>query len=879
MTRTVRRAWNQLLGSLGVRQPDAELAEEFASHIDMLTEQNMRRGLPRDEAYRQARLTFGGLAVATENYRDARGLPGLDMAVQDVRYAIRLLRKNPGFASVAVLSLAIGIGANTAIFSLVSGVLLQPLPYADPDRLFAVREVRNSDGISPVTPVLARAWAEQCPSLEHVTLLRSSRGQVAAGGDPATLPGARVTHNFFALLGVEPMLGRTFLPDEEQEGRDRVVILTESLWRARFNADPAIVGTTIVMDGVDHEVVGVVRGPFWRAFNGGRQSTASNARFDLFRPFVVDSEELTRLMGNYNYAALVRLKPGVTAEQALAEMNVVQARFPGMTGADGTLGAMLIPLHELVTGRSLGLWLLAAAVGAVLLIVCVNLANLLLSRVASRGREAAVRTALGASRGRLFRQVLTESLLLSAIGGVLGVLLASSIVDLLVGTSSLNLPRIDQLRLDARVLTFAVVATAVTGLVFGLLPAWRITRTQPNEALRAGSHTVTEGRRGLRLREGLIGLEVGLSAMLLIVAGLLTASLNRLLQVDKGFDPDHALTFALDTAGPVYGEPEQRDPFFGRVLEKLQAIPGVEAAGFITQLALGGNGWNDPIYLTAQGSERHPVENRFASPAYFAAMKIPIIQGRAFDHSDRGRSVAMLSQRAARLLWPEDANPVGREFMGEDDKPKILVGVVGDVRANLHEDASPHAYYPYWQRVPGDVVMVVRTRSTPDVAARPIRNALRSEDPQLPLAPIRAMQDVIDGEVEQRRFQSTLIAGFAAAALLVASLGIYGVVAYSVARRRNEIGIRMALGANRSRLLALLVRQGMAPVVVGLLAGITAALVAGRAIRGLLFEIQPADPVTIAIVALLLVGVGVMACAIPARRATAANTVDALRFE
>jgi predicted permease len=879
MTRTLRRTWNRLLGSLGVRQPDAELAEEFESHIDMLTEQHMGRGLSRDEAYRQARLKFGSLAAATENYRDERGLPVLETAVQDMRNAIRVLRKNAGFAIVAVLSLAIGIGANTAIFSLVSGVLLQPLPYEDPERLFAVREVRNSTGASPVNPVHARAWAEQCPSLEHVALLRSSRGQVAAGGDPATLPGARVTHNFFALLGVEPMLGRTFLPEEEQVGRDRVVILTESLWRARFNADPAIVGRSIVMDGVDHEVVGVVRGPFWRAFAGGRQTTASNARFDLFRPFVVDSAELTRLMGNYNYAALVRIKPGVTAEHALAEMNVVQARFPGMAGADGSLEAVLIPLHELVTGRSLGLWLLAAAVGAVLLIVCVNLANLLLSRVASRGRETAIRTALGASRGRLFRQVLTESAVLSAIGGVLGVLLAAWLVAALVGTSSVNLPRIDQLRIDARVLTFAIAITALTALVFGVLPAWRLTRAQPHEALRDGSHTVSEGRRGLRLRESLIGVEVGLSAMLLIVAGLLTASLNRLLQVDTGFDPEHVLTFALDTAGPVYDEPEQRDPFFGRVLEKLHAIPGVEAAGFITQLPLGGNGWNDPIYLPAQGSERHSVENRFASSGYFAAMKIAIIEGRVFDDSDRGRSVAMLSQTAARLLWPEDANPVGRQFMGEDDKPKILVGIVGDVRANIHEDASPHAYYPYWQRVPGDVVMVVRTRSTPGLAARPIRNALRSEDPQLPLAPIRAMHDVLEGEVEQRRFQSTLIAAFAAAAVLVAGLGIYGVVAYSVARRRNEIGIRMALGANRSRLLALIIRQGMAPVVIGLVAGISAALLMGRALRGLLFGIQPTDPVTIAGVAVTLLLVGLMACVIPARRAVESGTIEALRFE
>lgn len=882
MIRMLRRTWQRLLGSLPFRTADGELAEELESHIQLLADENIRRGMAPQEAYRQARIKFGNVESMKERYRDQRGLPFLDTTAQDLRYAIRVLSKNRGFATVAILSLAIGIGANTAIFSLVNGVLLRPLDYPDPDRLFAVREVPigSSRGLSPVNPAHALAWANACPSLDRVAVLRGSRGQIAAGSEPATLPGARVTHNFFALLGVQPLLGRTFLPEETEPGRDRVIILSELLWRARFNADAAVLGKAVLVDGVDHEVIGIVRGSFWRSFGGGMQNSASDGRYELFRPLALSAEELARVSGNYNYAALVRLKSGATAEQAVAEINVVQARFPYGAG-NGGLEAMLIPLHDLVTGRSLGLWMLSAAVGAVLLIVCFNLANLLLSRAAARTRETAVRSALGASRLRQFRQILTESLVLAAAGGVLGVVFAMWIVQLLAGTTTVDLPRLGEVRVDPMVLVFAVGVTLLTGVVFGALPAWRLTRGDPNQALRAGSRTVTETRGGQRLREGLIGLEVSLSTALLIVAALLTASLDRLLRVDKGFDVDQVLTFDLDTAGPAYGKPVERGQFFARVIEQIEAIPGVTAAGLITQLPLEGNSWNDPIYLIENGdrSERHAVDNRFSSPGYFRAMNIAILHGRAFDDSDRGRSVAVLSVKAAQILWPGEANPVGRQFMGEDDAVKTLVGIVADVRASLHDNPPPHAYYPYWQRVPGDVSIVVRTRSGPETMAAPIRAALRSEDPNLPLAPIRAMQDLVDDVVQQRRFQSTLVVVFATSALLVASLGIYGVVAYSVTRRRNEIGIRMALGAKRSRLLALIVRQAMTPVTLGIAAGIGAAMLLGRAIRGLLFGVEAGDPATIVAVTVILFVVGVIACLVPARRATGPNTVDALRFE
>jgi putative ABC transport system permease protein len=762
-------------------------------------------------------------------------------------------------------------------------VLLQPLPYRDPDRVFGVRTTGALDGFPtfPVNPAQAHQWAAECPSLEQVAIVRNARGQLAAGTEPAIVDGALVTHNFFALLGADIVLGRTFLPEEEQPGRDRVAVISESLWRARFNAEPSTIGRSVLIDGVDHQVVGVARGPFWRSLAGSGQSGARDVRNDLFRPLALDSAELSRLTGNYNYAALIRLRRDATTEQALAEMNVVQARLPRPPDARGPLGALLIPVHQLVIGRSLGLWILTGAVGAVLLIVCMNLANLLLSRVASRGREAALRTALGASRGRQFRQAVTESMVIAVTGGGLGVLVASWLLQVLVSTAAIDLPRLNQVRIDPVAVAFAVAVTIATGILFSVLPAWQLTRGNPNQALRAGSHTVTEGRGGLRLRKALIGLEVGVCTALLIVAALLTASLERLLSVDKGFDVDRVVTFELDIAGPDYIDAEVRDRFFGRVMAKIDALPGVEAAGLITQLPLEGNTWNDPIYLVEDGtrSRRHPVDNRYASPGYFKAMNLAILHGRAFDESDRGRGVAVLSANAAKLLWPDDHNPVGRQFMGEDDAVKTVVGIVSEVRASLQDNPPPHAYYPHWQRVPGDVDVVVRTGTSAETLAGLIRTVLHSEDPRLPISPVRDMQALVDGVVQQRRFQSRLVVVFAASAVLVASLGIYGVVAFSVARRRNEIGIRMALGARRGQLLGMIVREGMMPVVVGIVAGVAAALLVGQGIRGLLFEIQPTDPVTIVGVTLTLAAVSMVACLIPARRATGPNTIEALRFE
>jgi predicted permease len=880
MIRTLRRIWNRLVGIFGRRHSDADLSEELHSHIQCMAEENMRRGMPADEASRRARLEFGSVEATKESYRDQRRLPALDMLAQDVRYALRGIRKNPGFATVAILSLGIGIGANTAIFSLINSVLLQPLAYNEPQRLFAAGELLPhlfGQRPIPVNPVHAREWTRQCPSVEDVAVMRSNRADVATGGEPVSVPGANIPHNIFALLGVEPILGRTFLPEEEEEGKHRVAILSESFWRSRFNADPTLVGKSILLDRESYEVVGVM--PAWFRLPYGITS-ATTTRYEIFRPLVLSRQELARTTGNHNYAAVLRLRLGATAEQALAEINVVQARFPRQSGDERELKATLIPVHEFVTGRGrLGLWMLAGAVGAVLLIVCINLANLFLSRMASRSREAAIRTALGASRSRQFFMVLTESLVLAVLGGIFGIVFAGWSLQLLVGATTVDLPRLHEVRLDSTVLAFAFCLTLLTGFVFGGVPAWRLTRNDPQEALRAGSHTVTEGRRGLRLREGLISLEVGLSTALVIVAALLGTSLTRLLNVDKGFDVERILTVDIGLAGSRYAKDADREQFFSRLFAKINVIPGVQAAGFISALPTRGETWLDPIYLQGDGSRRYSVNNRFASPEYFRVMNIGLRSGRVFDENDRGRSIAVLSEKAAKLLWPGEPNPVGRSFIGEDDKPKTLVGIVAEVRAVLERDAPPMAYYPWWQRVPGGGSLVVRTAGDPHAAAGALRSAIRSEDSQLPIRTIATMEEVIDRSVGERKFQSTLVIAFAASALLVASLGIYGVVSYSVTRRRNELGIRMALGARRSQMIGLVIRQGMAPVVLGLAAGVAIALFLGEAIRGLLFGVEPIDPFTIAAAALVLLVVGVLACLIPARRAASTDPIAALRFE
>ena len=672
------------------------------------------------------------------------------------------IARNPGFASVAILSLAIGIGANTAIFSLVHTVLLRPLAYADPDRVFAVRELvfntRGEGSIGPVNPVHAREWAKQCPLLEQVALMRATSAGVVAGGEPASIPSADVTHNLFDALRRRTNSGPQ-LPARRGARR-------QPPRRHPFGIALAL---PLSFGSLADRPVDPRRRRKSPGGGNSRRTDAialhgmTNVRFEIFRPLVLPQAELLRLMGNFNYAAVVRIRRGATVKQALAEINVVQARFPARLGRKEDLKVTLVPAHELFTSSArLGLWVLAASVGAVLLIVCINLANLLLSRIASRSREAAIRTALGASRGRQFRMVLTESLLLAGSGGALGILLAGWSIDILAATTTLDIPRLEEVRLDSGVIAFAFCLALLTGLLFGALPAWRLTRNDPQEALRAGSHTVTEGRRGLRLREGLICLEVALSAALLIVTGLLTGSLSRLLQVEKGFDVEHVLTVDLRLAGNLYADEGNRERFFDRLLPKLSAIPGVQASGVVTYLPTLGYTWNDPIYLEGTPREaRQQVDNRYASPGYFHAMHIAIRRaGRSKKATAAEASLCSRRRRQssyglgtpvlwAGLSWVKTTSQdAGRHRCGRSRRPP--------------RRAPPTAYYPYWQRPPDSVSIVARTPGDPDRRrGHSHRTPRRGRTTTHPA--IRTMEEVVDRSVAQRKFQLTLMSVFAAA--------------------------------------------------------------------------------------------------------------------
>lgn len=807
----------------------------------------------------------------------------------DIRYAFRTLSRERGFASMAVLSLAIGIGANTAIFSVVNGVLLRPLPYRDPERLCSIREViPKLAHLYPALPVNFNhyfEWRKHASALESVALTRPAELSLTGAGEPELLHGALVSANIFQVLGIGPRLGRGFLDEEDPEGHNQVVILSDSLWRRRFSANPSIVGRKILLDGMPHLVAGVLPPGFqFPTESGGllfQQGLSPNP--DVFRPLGYSKDELEDNAGSHNWACVARLWPGMTPRKAIAELNVIQAEISSRIPEKLDYHVVLSSLHEDIVGPARrGLLVLAGAVGAVLLILCVNLANLSLARAAGRARESAIRTALGAGRAQLVRQMLSESLMLALAGGLLGIALAAWGVHLLTGAAPLDLPRMGEVRVDWRVLGFALLVSIVTGVLFGILPALRSAGAQPQEALKSGSYTTTEGRRGIRLRNVLVGLEAALSALLLIAAGLLLGSFVRLMHVDKGFDVERVL--AVDLAMPStqnFARPLQV-AFFDRVLEKTRSLPGVLSAAFISALPLQGE--TEVDVAAAEGDqrpmfERPTVNTRFISPDYFKTLRIPFREGRSFEDGMRNRAVVIVSEGVARRLWPGQ-NVVGRRLLHNENLEEV-VGVTADIRgASLDKDPVLMVYIPYWQR-PGRLTssLLLRTAMDPRAVAAGVREAIRQINPDVPVPRMRTMRQVMSGSVAPRRFQMMLVMSFAAAALVLAGFGIYGMVSYSVTRRRTEMGIRMALGAGAPGLRRMVLWQGIRPVVAGLAAGIALALAAGRILSSLLFQVSARDPLTIAAVALVLLLVSIAAAALPARRATRVDPITALRFE
>jgi predicted permease len=814
----------------------------------------------------------------------------METLVADLRQAIRGLRQSPGFAIAAIGILALGLAANTAVFSVADAVLFRPLPYQNPGQLIAIHEViPQLSQRYPRLPVNAKhffEWQARSRSFADLAILQDSSLNLTGNeGPPARLAMERVSWNFLPVLSVQPLLGRNFTVEEDRPNNDRVVILTYGLWQRRFHGDASILNKTILLSGTPHTVVGVLPAWFRYPRSGGEELGGRAAQPEIFKPIAINRTKLDP-MGNHNFITIARLRDGVAPQQALADLDSVQAALIHETPMPGLdLRADVTPLQEqVVAGSRQGLLVLLASIATVLLIICVNLGNLMLARATGRSREMAIRAALGAGSWRMIRQVLTESLVIAFAGGAFGLMLAYAAVRALVASAPVDLPRLDEVHLDLRALLFAFAVSLVAGLLFGLIPAWRAARSEPQDALRGGGRSATQGRRGLRIAEILVTTEVALSAALLVAAGLLIGSLVRILGIEQGFQASNVLTASLNLPATKYDDTKRRAEFFDRLLPIVQHLPGVQAAGIISTLPLQGDTWVDMISRDDDHRPlfERPIANyRFISPDYFAALGIAIYAGRAFQLADRNRPVVVVTASTAARIWP-GSNAIGKHMRRSNEKEPMaeVVGVVADTRVGMNGAPPPlMVYMPYWTQLGSETTLAIRTAQEPGAAANAVRNALWSVDSELPVPEMKTMQRIIFDAVSERRFQTGLLAGFALAALLLAVVGIYGVISYSVNRRRNEIAIRMALGAGAADVNRMVLGQGMRPVAAGLVIGMAIALALGRLVQALLFQTRPSDPLVLATVVLVLGAAAVLACFAPARRATRVDPAISLRYE
>ncbi|HYY55999.1 MAG TPA: ABC transporter permease [Pyrinomonadaceae bacterium] len=799
--------------------------------------------------------------------------------IQDLRYGARMLVKNPGFALIAILALALGIGANSAIFTVVNAVLLKPLPYANADRIVWIEAVNPTQGIirSNSSPPDFADWKNQSQVFEEMAAFVTGGAILSGGAGPERVPASFVTANFFLVLGVKPAMGREFRAEEDRPGAESVVVISHGLWQRRYGADPKVIGSQINTGGESATVIGVMPAGF-----------EFIEPVDLWRPLAVDAGAERR--DNRYLQVVARLKPGVSLEQAQSQLNTITERLgQAYVDTNSNWSAKLTRLHDLVVEDVRpALLLLLGAVGFVLLITCANVANLLLARAAGRQKEIAVRSALGASRLRVVRQLLTESLLLSALGGGLGLLLSVWLTDLLVSISPPGSPRLDEVGLDGRVLGFTLLVTCLIGLLFGLAPALQASRLNLNEALKEGGRSFSEGWRRNRLRKALVVTEVALSLMLLVGAGLLIKSFVLLKETDPGFSPNNVLTMRIGLPSSKY-KGRQKAEFFQRLTEQVSTLPGVESAGATLSLPLGGSSLSVGRSFIPEGRPLTPAESMnaayfVATPGYFRTMKIPLASGRTFTERDTSDAtqVIVVNETLARRVFPGES-AVGKRIRvwRDEDFAREIIGVVGDTKAYALDDEPgpqmyvPHAQDPGW----GGMSLVVRTTTQPTALTSAVRAAVLSIDKDQPVFNIKTMEDVAAASVANRRVSMFLLSVFAGLALLLAALGVYGVISYSIAQRTHEIGLRMALGARRSDVLKLILKQGMGLVLVGVGVGLVAAFLLTRVMASLLYEVSATDPLTFTAVALILSAVALVACLIPARRAMRVDPMVALRYE
>jgi predicted permease len=860
---------------------DRELAEEMSSHLDLAIEEYLRAGMTPQQARRRALVQFGGPQQAKENHRESRGLPMVETLLQDLRYTFRTLRKDRAFAAAAILILALGIGANIVVFSVVNTLLLRPLPFPHPEQLVWFTGNHGEGGLSGRTYNVGsyEEYARHAQSFQEITCYQafwgSSEFNMTGHGDPQHIQTVMVANNFFHTLGIAPAHGRAFLPSEHQKGAAPAAMLTYPFWQRQFAGDPQVLGKTVDFDNHAVTIIGVLPASFDFAsvFSPG-------LRVDFFVPAYMDD---IRNWGN-TVAIVGRLKPGISVSQAQAEANILSPQFRAAhPNPDWFMEytADLSQLKNYVSGKlRRSLFVLWGAVGLILLIVCVNLSNLLLARMASRAKEFAMRRALGASRGRLIRQLVTESLVLSTVGAVIGVFLAYGVTSYLAHQGSIALPLLNRIRVDGAALVWTLVITLVVGILFGIAPGLILSRANVQETLKDAGRGLSEGRKHDRMRSVLVISEVALACVLLVGSGLLLRSFLRVLDVDLGFQPSHAaaLSIAYDP-GP---KGEKIGSVLQHIVMSLNALPGVEAAGVTDMLPLDRDrswGFANPSHDYRKGEDQSAIV-RIVTPGYLDALGIHLVEGRDISWQDTlsNQLVVVLNEAAARQNWPGQ-DPIGRPASGLAAKSVTVIGVVSDVRvSSLEFSPGPEVYLPV-NFGPEGAELVVRSKLPADVLTASVMPVLRGITPQQPNTTFRPLQSLVDHSVSPRRFFVYLVAIFAALGLVLAALGIYGVISYSVTRQTQEIGIRMALGATPGIVQRSVFARTLKLALIGIVVGAVASFAASKVIESLLFKTDSNDPATFLGVMVLLVLVALLAGYSPALRATRIDPAIALRSE
>jgi putative ABC transport system permease protein len=805
---------------------------------------------------------------------------------QDLRQGARSLLKQPTFTVVAVIALALGIGANTAIFSVVDAVLLRALPYRDADRLVTVWEHNKGRGNTQNVINLGNFfdWKNQNSVFEDMATFFDMTANLTSGGEPEEIPSQIATPNLFNILGVNPIMGRAFTEDDGKPGAARVIMLSFGLWQRRFGGDPQILGRKLILNGIETTVVGVMPQDFnWHVKGGSMTRKIA----EMWAPWQIN--ESMKQRGGRFASAVARLKPDVSPERAQTEMSAIGARLERQyNDFNANWGVTVVPLRKQFTGEiRLALFVLLGAVGMVLLIACANVANLSLARAAGRRREMAVRAALGAGRWRIIRQLLTESLLLAGLGCLAGLALAWWGTDLLVSLAPPDLLNLPQVKINAAVLGFTFLVSLLTGVIFGIIPAFEAARLSLTESLKEGGKNVG-GARSHRLRNSLVIAEIALALVLLVGAGLLIRSFVRLQGVDPGFNANNMLTMKVSLPGRKYDTDRKRIDFFRQAVAQMQSLPGVEAVGAVSFLPFAAP--HAGTLVEIEGRPKPPPGQGLGTGVivtdqnYFRTMQIPLKRGRLFTDQEAAetRHVVVVNEAFAEKNFPGE-DPLGKRvviYMKDDNQPCEIIGVVGDSKhMKLDAKAEPMSYWPHPELAYSGMTLVFRTQGEPPAITNAARNVIRTLDPEQPVADVRTMESLIGTSVARARFNTLLLTIFAVLALLLAGLGIYGVMAYSVEQRTQEIGVRMALGARRRDVLRLVVRRGMTLALVGVAIGVAASFVLTRLMETLLFNVSATDPLTFAGIPLLLIFVALLACLIPARRAAKVDPMVALRCE